>query len=116
MVGPGLEWRFEDGIHWPNADEPEKITFEGLKLKKCGHIFVVLVSDDHVRRHQANTEQLYTQVATFMAAGNSSDAIRAERQREESQKKFKSAARRAWREYNDLAPEGVTPSPALVSA
>lgn len=80
-----------------------------MELSKCGHIFLFMVSDNHVRRHNKAMSKLLAELQSYVVAGNTSDANRTEARCQDLQRKIKSAARYAYREYASLLTVDVIP-------
>lgn len=119
VVSEGLLWTKTIPVT-PNPSERTtggaiEVRFDGMELSECGHIFLFMVSDDHVYRHNKAMTKLLAELQSYVVAGNTSDAARAEVRCQDLQRKIKSAARRAYREYASLLTVDVIPIDVLTS-
>ena len=119
VIGPVVAYLQEIIFQHEPIDEypegrTESILFEGLKLKKCGHILVFLVTDDHVRRHLDVARELLATIRQYKGSGDISSALRADKKHSAAQQRVKSASCTAWRKYESVAPKGLIPIKALL--
>jgi hypothetical protein len=121
IIGPGVAYQKEIIFKHadPDPEDPdnyptEVILFEGLKLKKCGHVIVFLVTDNSVRRHLEAVRKCLKTVQQYVGCGDLSSAQRADKKHKAATKRAQSASRAAWRKYESVAPKGLIPIEALL--
>lgn len=112
IIGPGVVYAKTVTVEREDGHQ-EEVLYEGLRLTTCGHVVIFLVTDDKVREHFKKVEKLFADCRRYVAAGDLGSAVRADKRHKEAQKKMKSAARRAWRDNVEHAPEGVKPLDSL---